>query len=413
MALGITDWIRSRVRNGRVLKMPPERMKAYQLDALNRVLEAAGRTAPYGGYRPVAQLDDLRAFPVVDREYLMSFDIADRISTPRADLRTGLTTGTTGHPMMTMRTPDESAFQAVLIRRERQAAGTGWPARRLVLNFTMDADAPPVIRRRHVQVPGWAAPAKQVEAVRRFRPTVLSGPSSVLLELADVMDETISVDTLATYGEFVSDADRDELSRVFGGRVVDLYACSEIGHIAWQCRRAAGYHINADNVFVEILDDEDRPVSDGEAGHIILTGLAQATTPLVRYRIGDLGRLLPGACGCGITLPLMAQPEGRDVDCLVGLDGNRVSPMRFALYRVGRYHDRIRRWRLTQRGVDDLLAEVVFVDEPVPGLAEEMRVAWSRELRGPVNVELRAVDRLDVPRGEKFRWVRSLVATGR
>jgi len=178
-----------------------------------------------------------------------------------------------------------------------------------------------------------------------------------------------------------------------------------VGHVAWQCPRGS-YHINADAVIVEVLDDGDNPVASGESGHLVLTALRRTATPAIRYRIGDVGRLAPGPCACGLALPVMAQPEGRYADCLIAHDGRRVSPMRFALVNVGPYHDKVRRWQLTQREIGDLLVEIVFRDEPIPDLAQQMSATWSPVLGGPVDVELRAVDRIVTRPGAKFRWVR-------
>jgi len=158
-----------------------------------------------------------------------------------------------------------------------------------------------------------------------------------------------------------------------------------------------------------VLDDEDRPVPVGGSGHIVLTTLWNPTMPLIRYRIGDVGALLPDRCACGITLPLMTQVEGRDCDRLAAYDGRRVSCQRFSLSPIGPYHSVIRRWRLVQRAVDDILVEVVWKAGPVPDLARKMKEAYSRELGGAVNVELRSVDRLSVAPGGKYRWVESRV----
>jgi phenylacetate-CoA ligase len=244
--------------------------------------------------------------------------------------------------------------------------------------------------------------------VLAFEPRAISGPTSCLLELGEFM-HGFPLESAITFGEVLTPEDRQELKQYFGAKVLDLYSASETGHISWECPSGSGYHMNADAVVVEVLDDADRPVPGGEMGHLVLTTLWNPTMPVIRYRIADLGRLLPHPCACGITLPLMAQVEGRVVDRLLSHDGRRVSPMRFALMNVGPYHAAIRRWRLIQRAVDDLLVEVVWAAEPIPGLDRKMSEAYSRPLAGPVHVEIRAVEGFPAERGRKFRPVESLV----
>jgi phenylacetate-CoA ligase len=92
-----------------------------------------------------------------------------------------------------------------------------------------------------------------------------------------------------------------------------------------------------------VLDGE-RPVDVGQEGDLVFTGLLNPLMPLIRYRIGDMGRLLPGACSCRRGLPLFEITEGRRDDVLVFPDGRRIGPRvlaprieelpGFSLYRV-------------------------------------------------------------------------------
>ena len=45
----------------------------------------------------------------------------------------------------------------------------------------------------------------------------------------------------------------------YAADVFDIYGCTEIKEIAWECERHNGYHINEDEVLVEILNG-DKPV---------------------------------------------------------------------------------------------------------------------------------------------------------
>ncbi len=58
-------------------------------------------------------------------------------------------------------------------------------------------------------------------------------------------------------------------------------------------------HLNDDMQIVEILNDSDRPVVDGEVGQVVVTQLCCLAQPLMRYRLGDLAARIPASCSCG------------------------------------------------------------------------------------------------------------------
>jgi phenylacetate-CoA ligase len=67
-------------------------------------------------------------------------------------------------------------------------------------------------------------------------------------------------------------------------------------------------------------------VGPGEPGEFICTSLLNPDMPLVRYRVGDRGRLASDAtqCSCGRTLPIIDAIEGRTNDSLRTADGRTV-----------------------------------------------------------------------------------------
>jgi phenylacetate-CoA ligase len=83
---------------------------------------------------------------------------------------------------------------------------------------------------------------------------------------------------------------RDLIESTLGVKVMDIYACSEARDIAWQCGQGTAYHINADNVIVEIMKG-DQPAAFGEVGEVVITDLNRYVMPIIRYRSGDLAHL--------------------------------------------------------------------------------------------------------------------------
>src|SRR5207249_5185438 len=63
----------------------------------------------------------------------------------------------------------------------------------------------------------------------------------------------------------------------------------------------------------------------GVPGSIVVTDLSNFAMPLIRYQIGDVGKLSGRACPCGRGLPLLESIEGREADYVVTADGRLIS----------------------------------------------------------------------------------------
>jgi phenylacetate-CoA ligase len=119
---------------------------------------------------------------------------------------------------------------------------------------------------------------------------------------------------------------RREIENAFGCRVTDSYGCGEGIQVAAQCGHGGGaYHVFMPHVIVEIVDEEGIPVPPGQTGTILLTRLDAGAMPLIRYRVGDLGRMGPTkVCACGRESEIMAAIDGRDTDVVITPRGNRL-----------------------------------------------------------------------------------------
>jgi phenylacetate-CoA ligase len=117
---------------------------------------------------------------------------------------------------------------------------------------------------------------------------------------------------------------RQVIEEVFHCRVTNRYGCEEVSLIACECEHHAGLHVNADNVYVEIVRD-GRPALPGEPGSIIVTDLTNRAMPILRYQIGDVAVAADRRCPCGRGLPLLERLDGREADYVVTPQGKLVS----------------------------------------------------------------------------------------
>lgn len=114
----------------------------------------------------------------------------------------------------------------------------------------------------------------------------------------------LHVDTVLLSGNYVSPDAAAGLHDVWGCRVFEHYGLTETGYgCAVSCCPGAGYHIRESDVYVEIIDPLDGTVlPDGCWGEVAVTTLGRKAMPLIRYRTGDISRILPRACACGSVL---------------------------------------------------------------------------------------------------------------
>jgi phenylacetate-coenzyme A ligase PaaK-like adenylate-forming protein len=114
----------------------------------------------------------------------------------------------------------------------------------------------------------------------------------------------------------------------------NFYATTETGPLGITCEQGR-LHLFEDEAVVEVVDDELRPVADGEQGsRVLVTNLFARTQPIVRLEVSDSLRIDPRPCPCGRPWRVVAEICGRtdDVLLLAGADGRgevRVHPVAF------------------------------------------------------------------------------------
>src|SRR5690606_22564126 len=113
---------------------------------------------------------------------------------------------------------------------------------------------------------------------------------------------------------------RSEIQDRLAERVIDSYGSTEAGALAGECP-AGSLHVYAEHVHLEIVQG-DTPVAPGEFGDIVATPLGNLAMPLIRYRVGDRGRLSPEPCRCGLPHPVLLDLQARLGDTIVAADGS-------------------------------------------------------------------------------------------
>jgi phenylacetate-coenzyme A ligase PaaK-like adenylate-forming protein len=105
-------------------------------------------------------------------------------------------------------------------------------------------------------------------------------------------------------GEHFSETQRNFLKSEYGVEIIRSasYGSVDAGPLGFQCEFAVGgiHHLNERLHELEVVELEaDRPVKKGEVGRFLFTSKVRHGQKIVRYAIGDVGRIIEGRCECG------------------------------------------------------------------------------------------------------------------
>jgi phenylacetate-CoA ligase len=288
------------------------------------------RSGPWATALRGADHRTLRNWPVLERQTIQAQE-AEMLSRPRVRGRYfRSTSGSTGSPLRVWMDPAAAAWAWAADYHGLLWHGIQVGARALTLRPRTAGAIGEWIRNNHLVKATDLSPARLGAAVRlleRRDTTYVWGYVSAVVELAK-QARLMGARTrpLAPYakvfGEMLYPFQRQIIEEGLGARVIETYGCNETGTVAYECP-AGSIHVFADHVMVEILKDGE-PVPAGEMGDIVLTCTTNRTMPLIRYRVGDRGRLLPDPCLCGRPHPVLGGIEGRSGDVLLTSSGTQV-----------------------------------------------------------------------------------------
>jgi phenylacetate-CoA ligase len=173
---------------------------------------------------------------------------------------------------------------------------------------------------------GWRSPDDVHRFFREMAPPVVTGDPVAFAEMLRLgIDHRPEI--LFTTALSLPSGLKERLEIHYGCPVVDWYAVSETGPIGYACRESDGFHLLPHDIYVEILDDRDRPLPPGETGDIAVTGGRNPYLPLLRYRTGDRGAMETAPCPCGEPTPRIRLHDGRRPVLFQSESGAPVNPI--------------------------------------------------------------------------------------
>ena len=121
---------------------------------------------------------------------------------------------------------------------------------------------------------------------------------------------------------------KDDLSLLeqqLGVPIINEYGAAELGLIAFQNEQSK-WLVNSEDLFVEILDDNNNILPYGKEGRIVITSLYNKAHPFIRYDLGDIGVLSKDSTSKNLILEKLV---GRTNDIVVLPSGKKAAGLTF------------------------------------------------------------------------------------
>jgi phenylacetate-CoA ligase len=421
--------------------LPPEELADAQLKQLARVVAYARESIPFYRERlsgltlaadqPI-DLSEWRTVSLLDRFDLQTY--GDRMQGPanakeRSKRATSVTSGSTGTPVSTVSTTlTRLIWNAITLRQHI------WHRRNLKLKFAairwrgMDDQAFSETSRGETWGTATAGvvrtgPAvsldirnsiqRQAEWLIEEDPYyLLTYPSNALALARHFIEYGLTITNLRevrTFGESLDTNTRRFCRQAWDVPVVDNYSTQEVGYIALQCPTGRGYHLQSENVLVEVIDDKGQPCGPQQVGRVVVSTLQNFAQPLFRYDIGDYAEV-GEPCSCGRGLPVLNRILGRRRNMFRLADGTQIWPsLSMEPGLVPNVVANIRQFQVVQLTIEQLKVRLV-TSRSLDTDDERELVGWLHcSLGYPFRVEFDYVRSIERSAGGKFEDFCSLI----
>ena len=354
----------------RHVRWNPSRLSDYQNHKVHEMVDYAFRHVGFYhekykqlGINPnsVKTVDDLKRLPIMRRRELQKQNgkaVSNEFDT--RNLRIVSTSGSTGQPLFTYITEKEDAFRKAKLLRANMICGQKPRDKWVSITGPQHESSVSQLQRSlgffsPVSVSVFEKISNQLSQIEKIKPGIIDGYSNSIFLIAKEIErlETKTVKPRLIIGgaELTDDLTRRFIEKQFDAPFYDQYGAVEFERLAWQCEEKNEYHMDADTVIMEFVDENGQTVAPGERGEIVCTSLFNYAMPFIRYAIGDVGTAsIGGTCSCGRSFPLMKMIEGRADSLIILPEGRIISPLAFGwMMEFFRFYSSIYQYRIIQQ----------------------------------------------------------------
>jgi len=318
---------------------PEQQIRQHQFKQISTLLQHCAQHVPYyrkllgASFKPGNLEQQWLKIPILTRDKIQQAGntlSSERIPETQGKARLQRTSGSTGKPIETLGTDITLFFWNVFTLRDHLWHHRDLTKKLAVIRYTEDerAQAPSGMLAKNwgqatqglyntgnsAVLSIFTPVSEQVAWLQSQAPEYLLTHPSVLKEIAiycqNMNIKLPSLQEVRTISESLPDGLRDLCNKVWGVPLIDMYSTVELGYLALQCPEHNHYHVQSEGVFIEVLDDNDKPCAPGETGRVIVTSLHNFAFPLIRYEVGDYAEM-GEPCSCGRGLPVIKRILGR------------------------------------------------------------------------------------------------------
>lgn len=327
-----------------------EGLHRIQFDRLSRLLTRARDCSPFYSRLPKPEVDPqdprnsilamLAGIPPLGKDdYRTHFqDILAR-DLPTSRIRRGKTSGTTGSAIPIAYTPEALAEEFATVWRLRRRAGVAISDAHFTFGghqvVPLSQKGPPFWRRNYSSgqtlfslyhmssghLPSYVGALHDLPAVyAQGYPSALHLIARAMLDSGRPLPRG-KLKAVFTSSESLLAFQRTDIEDAFQAPIWDRYGSAEFAASMTACRLGK-LHVDMEFGIVEVEPHE--VTEEYVRGPLLVTGFANDATPLIRYRIGDVGTRLNASCPCGRPGDVFEDIDGRLEDYVVTPEGRWV-----------------------------------------------------------------------------------------
>ena len=303
--------------------------QSYQLEKLRETLMAAQNASFYREAYPqyphsVGSLAELAKIPAIDAGTLRErgSGLVCVSQSDISDVVTLSTSGTTGRPKRVFFTEEDRELTLAYFANGLRTVASPGDTMAILLPCARPGGVGDLISGalerigvRAVRFGSVAGLNECADALQKNGADAAVGAPVQVLALARFCEAkkiVLNIRSVLLCTDRIPDIAKRELKRIWGCEVYEHYGSTETGFIgAIDCDAHDGYHISENDLLFEVVGAAGDPLPDGVCGELVFTTLTRRGMPLIRYRTGDMSRLIRGSCACGSHIARIAPIAGR------------------------------------------------------------------------------------------------------
>lgn len=252
---------------------------------------------------------------------------------------------------------------------------------------------------------------RYIEKIAEFQPKHLQAYPSAVTILADLILERgdvgrVDFQIILLGSENIYEWQKEKLRRAFpNSRLFGWYGHAEQVILAPRCETTEKYHVWPFYGLVEILDEQNREVSEDEVGEIVGTSFWNRATPFIRYRTMDRARKGGWGCEeCGRQFPILESIEGRLQEIIVTGTGRYISMTAINMH--SDLFDSVRQFQFYQDTPGKVTFRVVRKDSYAEQDTARIRRELKKKLGSDMDLEIAFVGEISRTRRGKHRFLK-------